>query len=236
MLERTSVMFVFFGFGASYDSSAYFWSFLLFFTHKTISMLNIIHVRFKIRITNTGTQIFVKILFVIFYIHPASLEEKPELSSPLMFQMFILSELVVQIQHARREELLLNCFNVFDIELELTIKLTLLNGGCADAADGFIHEGFELILDIIFKELLCLNSHFEDSFLQIAKVQIFSNINSRLDVRIDIPFLNVRSSLLKTCLSMFKWDFQVSCLIQNSLSTFLCLFSDFFLPKDNSGL
>jgi len=57
--------------------------------------------------------------------------------------MFILSELSVQIQHTRREIILLNCLNIFYIKFKFTVKFTLLNSGCTDTANSLIHERFE---------------------------------------------------------------------------------------------
>ena len=121
--------------------------------------------------------------------------------------MFILSELFVQIQHARWEIIFLNCINIFEIEFKCTVKFTLLDCGCADTADSLIHKRFELILNVILKKFLCLNSHFKDSFFQIIEVQIFYNVNSCLYVRIDESFVNVGSSFFDTSLSMFEWNF-----------------------------
>jgi len=54
------------------------------------------------------------------------------------------------MKHAWREIFFRDSLNVFKIKFKLAIKLRLLNSGCINTVDSFIHERFELIFDVIF--------------------------------------------------------------------------------------
>ncbi len=155
------MMLISFGLCSANDSSANFGSFLLFFSHKSIGMLNVIHVTFKFRITHFETQIFAKILFVIINIHTTTFEKQPQLSSAFVFQVIILFQFFVQVKHTRRKIFSIDCFDVFKVQFELTVKLSLFDSSICDTVNGLVHKGFQLVLNIIFQQSFSLNSSFE---------------------------------------------------------------------------
>lgn len=105
MSERTTVMLVLFGCRSSDDISAIFRSLRLFFTNKSIGVVDVIHMALEIRVRNLRHEVLPKILFVILGVHAASLEEKPQLTTSLVFEMVKLLQFLIEVHHARREEL-----------------------------------------------------------------------------------------------------------------------------------
>ena len=128
MSKRTAMVLVPLRLWTSYDRPAHFGSFRLLLTNQTICVLNVVHMTFKIRITHFKGQILAKVLFVVIYIHSTALEEKPQLSSALMLQVIILLEFSVELEHAWREILFVDCLKIFEIEFKFTVELSLLNG------------------------------------------------------------------------------------------------------------
>jgi hypothetical protein len=105
MSERTTVMLVLFGRRSSDDISAIFGPFGLFLTNKSISVVDVIHMALEIRVRNLRHEVLPKILFVVLGVHAASLEEEPQLTTPLVLEMVKLLQFLVEVHHARREEL-----------------------------------------------------------------------------------------------------------------------------------
>jgi len=98
-------MLVLFGRRSSDDISAIFGPFGLFLTNKSISVVDVIHMALEIRVRNLRHEVLPKILFVVLGVHAASLEEEPQLTTPLVLEMVKLLQFLVEVHHARREEL-----------------------------------------------------------------------------------------------------------------------------------
>lgn len=105
MSERTTVMLVLFGRRSSDDISAIFGPLRLFLTNKSISVVDVVHMALEIRVRNLRHEVLPKILFVVLGVHAASLEEEPQLTTPLVLEMVKLLQFLVEVHHARREEL-----------------------------------------------------------------------------------------------------------------------------------
>ncbi len=176
-------------------------------------MLNVVHMTFKFRVANFERQKFAKVLFVVVDVHSAALEKEPKLSSPLVFQVVVFLQLSVEMKHAGREIFFADGINVFKIQLEFTVKFGLIDGRSGDTVDGLVHERFELIFDIIFKDFLSLDSDFHQFFFQEIEVQVFDNVDRSLNVGVNKALVDVAFSPSEASLTKLERYFHESMLI-----------------------
>lgn len=133
------------------------------------------------------------------------------------------------MKHTRREKLFVDSLNVFQVKFKFTIKLSLFNGCCVYTVNGFIHERFQLIFNIVLEQLLCLNSNFHQLFFEIIHVQRLYDINSCFNISINKTFVNVAFSFFQSDLSIFERNLYVSCLINGFIFCFVIPMCDFQL-------
>lgn len=158
-----------------------------------------------------------EVSLVVVNVHAAALEKEEELPPALMFQVVVFLELLVKMQRTRREEFLRDCVDVLEIEPELAVELSFLNGRGVDTVDRPIHEGFELVLDIVLKQFLGPASGLVQLLPQVPSVQVLHYIHRRLNVSVHEPLLDIVSPLPQPCLCVLKWDFHVASFVRTEI-------------------
>lgn len=135
-------------------------------------MLDVVHMPLHLRSRHLAAHMATEIGLIIIDVHAAPLQEQPQLSPPLMLQMTVLLQPLVQVHHARREESFPQSIHIFDIEFELVVDGTLVEAGGVEGVEGLPQKAAHLVLDVVVEHLGDHHFHLLEFLSQEVSVEI----------------------------------------------------------------
>ena len=143
-----------------------------------------------------------EVFHVVADFHAAALQKQPQLSTSLMLEMVSLFEPLVELLHARREKLLPQSFNIFEVKLELVVDDSLIEVARIERIQSLADEAAHLVFDIVIEHLDNGDSHLLELTSKRIRIQILYEVYHGIDVHVDVALPHEAEALPESRLTV----------------------------------
>lgn len=140
---------------------------------------------------------------VVLHSEPASLQKQQKLEPACMFQMLILSDVVVEVEHARRETLLCEEWQV--VEVDGFLQVFRCSGYLINVGWSRLDEGTKLVGAVFVQDAPDHRFQAFQPILEVAIVHLGDNLSKQALINIQISLFDVALSAIQQEPTHPKW-------------------------------